>query len=100
MVEYINAVPASLFESIGIVAGLTACFVLLIQLIKEYRSTTPSSLSAFFLIGWIFIYGFWALYGVRFDALAIWLTNGIAFLLQIMLCVVVFSGKNRKMNMG
>ncbi len=99
MVEYINAIPASLFESIGIVAGLTACFVLLIQLIKEYRSTTPSSLSNTFLIGWIFIYAFWGLYGVRFEALALWLTNGIALLLQIILCVVVFSGKNRKVNL-
>ena len=94
--DYLNSIPASIFEFVGIVAGLTACFVILIQLIKEYKSNAPSSLSNTFLIGWLFIYAFWGLYGVRFDTLALWLTNAIAVNLQIALCVIVFRKKARQ----
>ncbi len=90
---FLDSIPASLFESIGVVAGLTACFVLLVQLVKEYKSAEPTSLTKTFLFGWIFIYAFWALYGLRFETVALWFTNAIALSLQIALCVVVFTKK-------
>lgn len=93
MVDYLKSIPASLFELIGVIAGLTGCLVVLIQLIKEYKSNDPSSLSTIFLMGWLFIYAFWGLYGVRFETIALWLTNAIAFVLQIILCAVVFKKK-------
>lgn len=93
--DFLDSIPATLFEFVGIIAGLTACFVILIQLIKEYKSNAPSSLSKTFLIGWLFIYAFWGLYGVRFDTMALWLTNAIAVSLQTALCVVVFRKKAR-----
>ena len=92
--DFIKSIPASLFELVGVVAGLAGCMTVLIQLIKEYKSSFPSSLSSFFLIGWLFIYAFWGLYGVRFETIALWFTNAIAFVLQILLCAVVFK-KNR-----
>ena len=92
--DFIKSIPASLFEVIGVIAGLAGCMTVLIQLIKEYKSSTPSSLTTFFLVGWLFIYAFWGLYGVRFETVALWLTNAIAFVLQILLCVVVLK-KNR-----
>ena len=82
-------IPVEIFEICGILAGLSACFVVAVQVRKEYISKLPSSLSTIFLFGWLFIYSFWGLYGIRFDALALWLTNGIAFLLQIALVIVV-----------
>ncbi len=92
--DLIKSIPASLFKLVGVVAGLAGCMTVLIQLIKEYESSVPSSLSTFFLIGWLFIYAFWGLYGVRFETIALWFTNAIAFVLQILLCAVVFK-KNR-----
>jgi len=87
---FLDFIPASIFESIGIFAGLTACFTVAVQVRKEYLLRIPSSLSWTFLIGWVFIYGFWCLYGIRFGAIAIWLTNGIAVIFQIALLIVVF----------
>ncbi len=92
--NFLEVVPESIFESIGIFAGLSACVVVGIQVLKEYKSKMPSSLSLSFVYGWIFIYAFWALYGIRFEAVALWLTNAIALVLQIALCVVVI--KKRK----
>lgn len=92
---YIKSIPASSFEFIGIIAGLAGCFVVLIQLIKEYKSDKPSSLSSTFLIGWLFIYAFWGLYGIRFETIALWLTNAIAVVIQTSLCVVVFKKRKR-----
>ncbi len=88
--DFIKSIPATSFEFIGILAGLAGCFVLSVQLIKEYKSDIPSSLSNTFLIGWLFIYAFWGFYGIRFDTVALWLTNTIAVIIQISLCIVVF----------
>lgn len=87
--DFLHFIPASLFETIGIFAGLTACFVVAIQVWKEYKSNLPSSLSLSYVIGWVFIYAFWGLYGIRFETVALWLTNGIAVILQIALCIIV-----------
>jgi uncharacterized protein with PQ loop repeat len=87
--DFLDFVPVAMFEGMGIFAGLSACFVVLVQVLKEYRSNDPSSLTNIFLFGWLLIYLFWCFYGIRFDAIAMWFTNGIAFTLQVLLCVVV-----------
>ncbi|MBC6999372.1 hypothetical protein [Cytophaga sp. FL35] len=96
--DYLMSIPADLFEVIGLIAGFSACFVVLIQVIKEYRSTAPSSLSKTFLIGWLLIYTFWLLYGIRFETIALWLTNAIAICLQSALCLVVFRKNHKKIH--
>lgn len=68
--DYLMSIPADLFEIIGLIAGFSACFVVLIQVIKEYKTSDPSSLSNTFLIGWLLIYTFWLLYGIRFETKA------------------------------
>ncbi len=88
--DFIKSIPASSFEFLGVMAGLIGCFVVFIQLVKEYRTDEPSSLTNTFLIGWLFLYAFWCIYGIRFEAIALWLTNGIAVVIQTTLCIVVF----------
>ena len=91
----LNSIPAVVFEAVGTVAGLAACTVLLIQIIKEYKSDEKSSLSMSFVIGWVFIYLFWKLYGIRFNAIAMYITNAFALVLQITLLIIVLK-KNSK----
>ena len=87
--NFLTSIPTAVFEAIGTVAGLAACTVLLIQIIKEYKNNDKSSLSMPFVIGWIFIYLFWELYGIRFNAVAMYVTNAIAIVLQTLLFIIV-----------
>jgi uncharacterized protein with PQ loop repeat len=87
--NFLDFIPEYVFEFVGLIAGFGASFVIAIQVYKEHKSDEPSSLSLGYLLGWGGIFIFWGLYGVRFDALALWLTNGIAVILQTILCVVI-----------
>ena len=87
--NFIYNIPENIFESIGIAAGLSACLVIAIQVYKEFKFKGPSSLSNGFIFGWVFIYLFWCLYGIRFNTVALWLTNSITVMLQLTLCFVV-----------
>lgn len=93
--SFLNTIPVAVFETIGTVAGLAACTVLLIQIIKEYKSNEKSSLSMPFIVGWIFIYLFWEIYGLRFNAIAMYVTNAIAIVLQVLLLVIVLRKNSR-----
>lgn len=93
--NFLDAIPEYIFESIGFIAGISACFVIAIQIVKEYKSTQPSSLSNGYIIGWGIIFVFWGLYGIRFDAMALWITNGVATLLQSVLFIVVAKKRNK-----
>ena len=88
IMNFLDFIPESIFEIIGSLTGFASCFVITIQIRKEYRSQTLSSLSSSYTIGWGIIYFFWGLYGIRFNAIAIWLTNGIAVVLQLILYIV------------
>jgi uncharacterized protein with PQ loop repeat len=88
-------ISESIFETLGVIFGVGACFVIALQVHKEKTSAKPSSLSMGFLVGWIFIYLFWGLYGLRFNAVALWLTNAIAMVLQIAMFIVVVKKKNK-----
>ena len=87
--NFLDFIPGYIFESIGFIAGITACFVIALQVIKEYKSKQPSSLSHGYVIGWGLIFIFWGLYGIRFDAIALWTTNSIASILQAILFIVI-----------
>ena len=77
------------WERTGVVMGLLACASIASQLVHELSSPTPSSLSWPFLLGFAIVYAFWCLYGLRFRRPAIWLSNGIASLLQLLLTAAV-----------
>lgn len=87
--NFLNSISPAVFEAIGTLAGLAACTVLLIQIIKEYKNPEKSSMSMAFIVGWIFIYLFWELYGIRFNAIAMYITNAIAIVLQVTLLIIV-----------
>jgi uncharacterized protein with PQ loop repeat len=76
------------WERVGLAMGLLACASIASQLVHELSSRTPSSLSWPFLLGFALVYAFWLLYGLRFRRMAIWLSNGVAVVLQLLLIVV------------
>ena len=76
------------WERVGLAMGLLACASILSQLVHELSSRAPSSLSWPFLLGFALVYGFWLLYGLRFRRMAIWLSNGVAVVLQLLLTAV------------
>ena len=76
------------WERVGLAMGLLACASIAFQLAHELSSRAPSSLSWPFLLGFAGVYGFWFLYGLRFRRVAIWLSNGIAVVLQLLLAAV------------
>jgi uncharacterized protein with PQ loop repeat len=76
------------WERVGLAMGLLACASIASQLVHELSSRTPSSLSWPFLLGFALVYAFWLLYGLRFRRMAIWLSNGVAVVLQLLLTVV------------
>lgn len=92
--KFLQSIPESLFEIIGFSIGFFVCFITAVQIIKEYKSKHSSSLSPGYVVGWLFVYSFWAIYGLRFEAIALWTTNSLALFLQIGLCIIVFK-KNK-----
>ncbi len=87
-----NARPAparseTIWEVAGTLAGLSCCVFIVLQIISEWRATQPSSLSMGYLGGFLGVFAFWTLYGLRFKRTAIWLTNGIAVVLQVLLII-------------
>ncbi len=89
MEEIIDAIPTAVFETMGTVAGLVACFFIAVQAIKELKTTTPSSLSHAYVIGWFVVFMFWTFYGIRFRTNAIIISNVIATFLQGVLLYAV-----------
>ena len=79
------------WERVGLVVGLLACVSIASQLIHEL-SPAPSSLSRPFLLGFALVYAFWFLYGLRFRRVAIWLSNGVAVVLQLLLTAMAIPG--------
>jgi len=76
------------WERAGLAMGLLACASIASQLLHELSSSAPSSLSWPFLLGFASVYGFWFLYGLRFRRVAIWASNGLAVVLQVLLTTV------------
>lgn len=93
--ELLNRIPVSYFETVGTFVGLFACSMIALQVIREWRIKSPSSLSLGYLIGWILIFFFWWLYGIRFNTFAILVSNAIAMTLQTILLVVVLRKRKR-----
>jgi uncharacterized protein with PQ loop repeat len=75
------------WERVGLAMGLLACASIASQLVHELSSRAPSSLSWPFLLGFAVVYAFWLLYGLRFRRVAIWLSNGVAVILQLLLAL-------------
>lgn len=81
----LDRVAAAHWEVVGVGMGLLACASIASQLVRELSSRAPSSLSVPFLCGFALVYAFWFLYGLRFRRKAVWLSNALAVVLQLML---------------
>lgn len=87
----LSKIPERYFEGAGTFVGLSASVAIAIQVVAEWRSTVSSTLSPGYVGGFLLIFLFWGLYGLRFQRMALWLTNAIAVLLQgLLLALVLF----------
>ncbi|HQU55071.1 MAG: hypothetical protein H6561_12335 [Lewinellaceae bacterium] len=93
--DLLDRIPVTYFETVGTFVGLFACSMIALQVVREWRLKTPSSLSLGYLVGWILIFFFWWLYGIRFNTFAILVSNAIATTLQILLLIVVLRKRKR-----
>jgi uncharacterized protein with PQ loop repeat len=84
----LQTIPDNVFEVAGTIVGLSASMFIAIQIHSELSNDKPSTLSICYVCGFMVIFLFWTIYGVRFKRIAIWLTNGIATLLQVVLLAV------------
>ncbi len=78
------------WEMVGTLFGLVACTAIALQIVRLLRVGNAISLSLENLILFLANFGFWAGYGFRFKRFAIWSTNCLACLLQIILLVLYF----------
>ena len=87
----LRAIPDSVFEVAGIMVGCSASVFIAIQIYSELCSGKPSTLSAYYVSGFMLNWLFWTIYGIRFKRIAVWFTNGSATLLQaVLLAVTLF----------
>lgn len=78
-----------IFEGLGSVIGLTTSLLILSQIIHTLTTGKYPDFSPVFLFGFLFIYGFFATYGIKFKRRAIVVGNSIAFIMQLILIWVV-----------
>lgn len=85
----LNRIAERHFEIAGTVFGLLASATIATQVYTEYASDQPSTVSPVYVVGFLVIFAFWTLYGIRFNRFAMWLTNGIATLAQAIFLLVI-----------
>jgi hypothetical protein len=85
----LSRIPDKYFEIAGAVFGFLASATIAAQIYAEYSTDRPSTMSTVYATGFLIIFAFWTLYGLRFSRVALWLTNGIAVLMQTVLLLVI-----------
>jgi len=91
MASWLRAISDTAWDNLGILVGCLACGTIGYQVIHEWRAHAPSSVSIWFVVGFLLVYLFWFLYGVRFGRRGIWLPNAVAAILQVLFAVVVLT---------
>ena len=77
------------WDNLGVLVGVLACGTIGYQVWHEWRTPAPSSVSIWFVVGFLFVYLFWFLYGARFGRRGIWLPNAVAAVLQVLFAAAV-----------
>jgi hypothetical protein len=77
------------WDNLGVLFGFIACSAIARQIVHEWTIPERSSVSLLFIAGFLLVYAFWFLYGLRFARRGIWLPNAIAAGLQIVLMLIV-----------
>jgi len=85
----LEKIPDKYYEVMGIIVGLFASVSIGIQVFAEYSIDSSSTMSPFYTIGFLCIFIFWTIYGIRFRRVALWLTNGTAAFMQTLLLVII-----------
>jgi hypothetical protein len=91
ILDKLDKISAKHFEIAGTAVGFAAAVFTVMQIFTELNSAEPSTLSIPYVVGFLMIFTFWTVYGVRFRRIAIWLTNATAFLLQTVLLAIVLT---------
>ena len=79
------------WDNLGVLVGVLACGTIGYQVLHEWRTPVPSSVSIWFVAGFLLVYVFWFFYGVRFGRRGIWLPNAVAAVLQVMFAAAVLA---------
>jgi len=87
----LRALSDTTWDNLGVLFGVLACGTIGHQVLHEWRTAVPSSVSIWFVAGFLFVYLFWFLYGVRFGRRGIWLPNAAAAVLQILFAAAVLA---------
>lgn len=85
----LSRIPEKNFEAIGVGIGFIGPVLISLQIRAEWLSRTPSSLSPAYLAGFLLVYFFWFLYGLRFNRFAVWFGNFLGVVLQAILLALV-----------
>ena len=85
----LTSISDAAWDNVGILIGCLAAASIMVQILHEWQTPGPSSVSLGFVGGFFLVYFFWFLYGVRFQRRGIWLSNAVAACLQIVFGVVV-----------
>jgi uncharacterized protein with PQ loop repeat len=91
MAKGLHAISDTAWDNLGVLVGCLACGTIGYQVAHEWRTSAPSSVSIWFVVGFLFVYLFWFLYGVRFHRRGIWLPNAVAAILQVLFAVAILT---------
>lgn len=89
LLQRFRETPDKKWDIAGVIFGGIGCFSILGQLLNELHLEGETSLSLSFLLGYIAVFCFWFLYGLRFNRPAIIITNAACLVLQLGLFLVV-----------
>ena len=85
----LERIPGKYFEAIGTLIGFLASLSIAAQVYAEHSTVEPSTVSIVYVSGFLVIFAFWTLYGLRFKRAALWITNGVAVFMQMLLLIVI-----------
>ena len=91
MTSRLQTISDTAWDNLGVLVGCLACGTIGYQVLHEWRTTAPSSVSIWFVVGFLFVYAFWFMYGIRFGRRGIWLPNAVAGILQVMFALVILT---------
>ncbi|MEA2012876.1 MAG: hypothetical protein U9O87_07350 [Verrucomicrobiota bacterium] len=77
------------FEIIGSLIGFVTLLGMAVQVYAEHSTNRASTVSTFYILGFMLSYIFWTLYGLRFKRTAVWICNGMASFMQLLLLIVI-----------
>ena len=87
---YCSAKPKNpWWDRIGTLVGLAVALLIFIQWRAEVSNPEPSTLSYVYLFGFLGMQCFWTAYGWQFNRPAIWVTNFVCVLVQLLLILSV-----------